>query len=109
MLFTAGIPASLQRAGVFTRLPERPRRLCKADALPSRFYAHQRTSPNIHNLYGSHRSYTRRFFGGRHPLCGTGVTSVMLMMSRPFAFNARIAASLPEPGPFTNTSTAFKP
>src|SRR5690606_14493153 len=22
--------------------------------------------------------YTRRFFGGRHPLCGIGVTSVML-------------------------------
>ncbi len=33
----------------------------------------------------------------------------MLITSRPHACNARIAASLPEPGPFTNTSTVFKP
>ena len=26
---------------------------------------------------------TRRFFGGRHPLCGSGVTSVMDLMKSP--------------------------
>ena len=42
-------------------------------------------------------------------MCGTGVTSVMLVTSIPQAESARIAASLPEPGPFTITSTVFKP
>ena len=29
--------------------------------------------------------YTRRRFGGRHPLCGTGVTSLIAVTSRPAA------------------------
>ncbi len=33
----------------------------------------------------------------------------MLTTSSPHACSARIAASLPEPGPFTNTSTVFNP
>lgn len=33
----------------------------------------------------------------------------MLVTSNPAADKARIAASLPEPGPFTITSTDFKP
>ena len=42
-------------------------------------------------------------------MCGTGVTSLMLVTSIPHACRARIAASLPEPGPLTITSTDFKP
>jgi len=33
----------------------------------------------------------------------------MLVTSIPHAERARIAASRPEPGPFTNTSTVFRP
>ena len=53
--------------------------------------------------------YTLRRFGGRHPLCGIGVASRMLEISSPDVCNARIAASRPEPGPLTNTSTLRKP
>src|SRR5207302_4115393 len=50
-----------------------------------------------------------RRLGGRHPLCGTGVTSLMVPTSRPTACSERIAVSRPEPGPFTNTSTLRMP
>src|SRR5512135_1788789 len=53
--------------------------------------------------------YTLRFFGGRQPLCGIGVTSVIERTRNPLACNARIAASRPGPGPFTNTSTSITP
>src|SRR3954471_2811083 len=52
---------------------------------------------------------TLRRFGGRHPLWGTGVTSLMVPTSRPTACSERIAVSRPEPGPFTNTSTLRMP
>ena len=42
-------------------------------------------------------------------MCGMGVTSLIMLTSRPAACNARIAASRPEPGPFTNTSTVLSP
>src|ERR1700722_6610856 len=48
---------------------------------------------------------TRRRFGGRQPLCGTGVTSWMDPTSRPVACSERMAAPRPEPGPLTKTST----
>src|SRR5699024_12470472 len=51
--------------------------------------------------------YTRRLFGGRQPLCGTGVSSRIAVISRPAACNDRIAASRPAPGPFTETSNVF--
>src|SRR3569623_1455428 len=54
-------------------------------------------------------SLTRRFFGGRHPLWGIGVTSVMLLTLKPTACRPRTAESRPGPGPFTNTSTFFTP
>src|SRR5262249_19868269 len=53
--------------------------------------------------------YTRRRLGGRHPLCGIGVTSRIAVISRPTAWSDRIAASRPDPGPRTYTSTCFKP
>src|SRR5699024_8773972 len=53
--------------------------------------------------------YTRRRFGGRHPLCGTGVVSLIAVISKPAACNDRIAASRPAPGPFTVTSNVCIP
>src|SRR5215469_18416969 len=53
--------------------------------------------------------YTRRVFGGRHPLCGIGVTSEMLVIFRPQLLSARTADSRPGPGPPTRTSTFFTP
>src|SRR5450432_3250811 len=57
----------------------------------------------------SKRSYTLRFLGGRHPLCGMGVTSLMARTSIPAVLNARTADSRPEPGPDTRTSTTRSP
>src|SRR6204780_3054691 len=55
------------------------------------------------------RAQTRRFFGGRQPLCGIGVTSAMLVILSPQALSARTADSRPGPGPATRTSTFFTP
>src|SRR6188472_2657670 len=51
----------------------------------------------------------RRRFGGRHPLCGIGVTSAMEPILRPIAFSARTADSRPGPGPLMRTSMFFTP
>src|SRR5690242_719213 len=51
----------------------------------------------------------RRFFGGRQPLCGTGVTSEMLVILKPTAFKALTADSRPGPGPLMRTSMFFTP
>src|ERR1700688_2121965 len=52
---------------------------------------------------------TRRFFGGRQPLCGIGVRSRMERTSSPAVDNARTADSRPAPGPLTATSTVRRP
>src|SRR5664280_1258111 len=44
--------------------------------------------------------YTLRRFGGLHPLCGTGVTSRIIVIVSPASCNDRNADSLPAPGPF---------
>ena len=54
-------------------------------------------------------NYTRRFFGGRQPLCGTGVISEMERTFKPIDCTARMAFSRPGPGPFTKRSTSCKP
>src|SRR4030095_11723230 len=54
-------------------------------------------------------SQTRRRFGGRQPLCGIGVTSLIARTSRPAVCRARIAESRPDPGPFTLTSSVRIP
>src|SRR5215475_14629834 len=51
----------------------------------------------------------RRRFGGRQPLCGTGVTSAMLVILSPRAFRARTADSRPGPGPLIRTSRFLTP
>ncbi len=53
--------------------------------------------------------YPRGRFGGRHPLCGIGVTSLIIVISKPATCNALTAASRPGPGPFTSTDTVFIP
>src|SRR5205085_5797064 len=53
--------------------------------------------------------YTRRFLGGRQPLCGSGVTSSMALTDSPAACRAVIADSRPEPGPLTRTSISLRP
>src|SRR6188508_2299170 len=52
---------------------------------------------------------TLRRFGGRQPLCGIGVTSLMPTTSMPVFWIERMAVSRPEPGPFTTTSTLRTP
>src|SRR5258706_6010433 len=54
-------------------------------------------------------SQTLRRFGGRHPLCGMGVTSRIDRTSMPDEARARTADSRPEPGPLTRTSTLRTP
>src|SRR5215831_19416506 len=54
-------------------------------------------------------NHTRRFFGGRQPLCGIGVTSLIVRTSIPAVASARTADSRPDPGPATRTSTARNP
>src|SRR3990167_6077916 len=51
----------------------------------------------------------RRGFGGRQPLCGTGVVSLIERTLSPFAFKLRRALSRPFPTPFTNTWTSLSP
>src|ERR1044071_9230956 len=51
----------------------------------------------------------RRRFGGRQPLCGTGVTSEMLVIFNPSALSARTADSRPGPGPLILTSRFLTP
>src|SRR4051812_2746537 len=53
--------------------------------------------------------YTLLFFGGRHPLCGIGVTSRITRTSIPAVESARTALSRPDPGPDTRTSTERSP
>src|SRR5208283_1369402 len=52
---------------------------------------------------------TRRFLGGRQPLCGSGVTSSMALIDSPDAWMAVMALSRPDPGPLTLTSTSLTP
>src|ERR687883_479410 len=52
---------------------------------------------------------TRRFFGGRQPLCGSGVTSSIALMIRPDCCSAVTADSRPDPGPLIRTSISFRP
>lgn len=53
--------------------------------------------------------YTRRRLGGRHPLCGTGVVSLIAVIVNPALCSPRTADSRPAPGPFKLTSTSFIP
>ena len=56
-------------------------------------------------MYSSY--YPLGIFGGRQPLCGTGVTSLIAVTSSPAVASALIAASLPGPGPLTSTFQGY--
>src|SRR5688500_12614608 len=53
--------------------------------------------------------YTLLRLGGRQPLCGIGVTSLIDFTWSPAAASAWIADSRPLPGPCTRTCTRFTP
>src|SRR5688572_22089168 len=55
------------------------------------------------------RHQTRLRFFCRTPLCACGETSLTPRISSPAAWSERIAVSRPEPGPFTKTSTFWRP
>src|SRR5262249_16716839 len=74
---------------------------------PSR--RHSRHTASLYLAKPGPPAYTRRRFGGRHPSWGIGVTSRMAVISSPTAGSERMAASRPAPGPFTKTSTCFRP
>src|SRR3954465_3210609 len=52
---------------------------------------------------------TLRRFGGRQPLCGIGVTSLIDLTCSPADASAWMADSRPLPGPCTRTWTRFTP
>src|SRR5688572_7490355 len=52
---------------------------------------------------------TLRRLGGRQPLCGIGVTSLIDLTCSPAAASAWMADSRPLPGPCTRTCTRFTP
>src|SRR5580700_860103 len=52
---------------------------------------------------------TLRRLGGRQPLCGIGVTSLIDLTCRPAVASAWIADSRPDPGPCTRTWTRRTP
>src|SRR6267378_838780 len=62
-----------------------------------------------HRLLLFSYTYTRRRLGGRQPLCGIGVRSLIDFTSIPTVDKARTADSLPAPGPLTLTSTDLTP
>jgi hypothetical protein len=53
--------------------------------------------------------YTRLRLRARHPLCGTGVVSLIAVIPSPALWSPRTADSRPAPGPFKFTSTSFMP
>src|ERR1043165_5554103 len=52
---------------------------------------------------------TLRRLGGRQPLCGIGVTSLIDLTCTPAEASAWMADSRPDPGPCTRTCTRFTP
>src|SRR4029079_7258217 len=77
--------------------------------MPSRRHSWQTGPVYLAILNPLKPGYTRRRLGGRHPLCGIGVTSRIDFTSRPIVCSARIADSRPAPGPLTRTPSDRMP
>src|SRR6187200_1236640 len=77
--------------------------------MPSRRHSRQTGPEYLAILNPLKPGYTRRRLGGRHPLCGIGVTSRIDFTSSPIVCSARIADSRPAPGPLTRTSSDRMP
>src|SRR5258707_497209 len=78
--------------------------------LPTTYFTNQ-ASRRVSTRHARVRAprYTRRRFGGRQPLCGIGVRSLIDFTSIPTVDKARTADSRPAPGPLTLTSTDLTP
>src|SRR5205823_7938436 len=97
-------PATTVLAGrVGLALHRAPHRVALG-ALQEQLHALAPAEPAHRGGVACHRQTLRRL-GGRQPLCGIGVTSLMPTTSIPVFWMERIAVSRPEPGPFTTTST----
>ena len=77
-------------------------------AVPQTFIPNRRETRALGPVYRD-MCQTLRRLGGRHPLCGTGVISLMPVTSIPAFWIERIAVSRPDPGPLTCTSTRRTP
>lgn len=64
---------------------------------------------NKHSREPRSEAQIRRFFGGRHPLCGNGVHSWTLVMIRPLACSVLMDDCLPWPRPLTRSWTYVIP
>ena len=69
--------------------------------MPSRRQSLQTASVCLATSEPPSRDQTRRRLGGRQPLWGIGVTSLIDFTSSPAAWRARIDDSRPAPGPLT--------
>ncbi len=67
------------------------------------------TAATQHRSEPRSEAQIRRFFGGRHPLCGSGVHSWMLVMIRPLACSVLMDDCLPWPRPLTRSWTYVIP
>jgi hypothetical protein len=74
-----------------------------------RWVPHFTTKPQNENTFRHPLLYTRLRFGGRQPLCGSGVTSSIEAMRNPACWRAEMADSRPEPGPLTLISISRTP
>src|ERR1700759_1496356 len=77
--------------------------------VPQMFEPRRRETRAFGPVYLAMTNYILRRLGGRQPLWGTGVTSLMPVTSIPTFWIERIAVSRPEPGPVTTTSTLRTP
>src|SRR5439155_11963899 len=100
-------PAAAVLAGRVRAALDRPLHRVALCALEEQLHLLAPAQPADRTRVAGHQ--TRRRFGGRQPLCGIGVTSLMPATSMPRFCNDRIAVSRPEPGPFTRTSTLRTP
>ena len=81
-----------------------------AFTLEKELFSDPTTKPTCWSCITCHTTpYTLRRLGGRHPLWGMWVTSLMLVITSPTPCSERIAASLPAPGPLMNTSIWRRP
>ena len=98
--------AAVQTRRVRPALDRAPHRVALG-ALQEELHALAPAEPAHGTGVTSHQ--TLRRLGGRQPLCGMGVTSLMPTTSMPAFWMDRIAVSRPDPGPFTTTSTLRTP
>ena len=84
-----------------TLYAEGQRRYVESLSAYARQFLDRMQKPKVEHIEGAiilhlqNLGYTRLLLGGRHPLWGIGVTSLIIVTSRPAVCNALIAASRP--------------